>query len=52
LRDVIYTLLVQHLTGDADKTVRRNELSDIDSDFAESEKAARLASCLYEEKNK
>jgi hypothetical protein len=51
LRDVIYTLLVQHLTGDAVKTVRRNQLSDIDSDFAESENAARLASCLYEKKD-
>jgi hypothetical protein len=51
LKDVIYSLLVQHLTGDAGGTVRRNELNDIDLDFVESEKASRLASCIYEEKN-
>ena len=50
LKDVIYSLLVQHLTGDASETVRRNELNDIDSDFIESETASRLASCLYEKK--
>jgi hypothetical protein len=51
LKDVIYSLLVQHLTGDASGTVRRNELNDIDLDFVESEKASRLASCLYEKKD-
>jgi hypothetical protein len=50
LNDVIYSLLVRHLTGDSSKTIRRNELNDIDADFTESEKAARLASCLYETK--
>jgi hypothetical protein len=50
LKDVIYSLLVQHLTGDASRAIRRNELNSIDSDFVESEKASRLASCLYEAK--
>jgi hypothetical protein len=50
LKDVIYSLLVQHLTGDASEVIQRNELNDIDADFVESEKAARLASCLYEER--
>jgi hypothetical protein len=50
LKDVIYALLVRYLTGDACTTIPRNELNDIDADFAESEKAARLASCLYEKK--
>ena len=49
-KDVVYSLLVKHLTGDTSGTVRRNELNDIDLDFAESEKAVRLSSCLYEEK--
>jgi hypothetical protein len=50
LKDVIYSLLVRHLTGDASKIIRRNELNDIDKNFTESETAARLASCLYEKK--
>jgi hypothetical protein len=50
LKDVIYSLLVRHLTGDASTIIRRNELNDIDKNFTESETAARLASCLYEEK--
>jgi hypothetical protein len=48
LKDVIYSLLVQHLTGDASGSIRRNELNDVDANFVESEKASRLASCLYE----
>jgi hypothetical protein len=48
LKDVIYSLLVQHLTGDTNGIVQRNKLNDIDKDFAESSTAARLASCLYE----
>jgi hypothetical protein len=48
LKDVIYSLLVRHLTGDASIIIRRNELNDIDANFIESETAARLASCLYE----
>jgi len=50
LKDVIYSLLIQHSTDHTSGTIRRNELNDIDSDFMESEKASRLASCLYEEK--
>jgi HEAT repeat protein len=50
LKDVIYSLLVRHLTGDASTIIRRNELNDIDKNFTESETAARLASCLYEKK--
>jgi hypothetical protein len=50
LKDVIYSLLVRYLTGDASKIIRRNELNDIDKNFTESETAARLASCLYEKK--
>jgi hypothetical protein len=50
LKDVIYSLLVCHLTGDESKIIRRNELNDIDANFTESETAARLASCLYEKK--
>jgi hypothetical protein len=50
LKDVIYSLLVQYLTGDTIGNVRRQELNDVDSDFNESEKASRLASCLYEAK--
>jgi hypothetical protein len=48
LKDVVYSLLVRYLTGDSSTAIRRNELNDIDADFAKSEKAARLASCLYE----
>ncbi|CAM4931504.1 unnamed protein product [Rotaria socialis] len=51
LTTVIYSLLMQHLTGDTYQAVQRNELSDIELDFVQSEKASRLASCLYEEKN-
>jgi hypothetical protein len=50
LKDVIYSILVQHLTGDTNGIVQRNKLNDIDKDFAESSTAARLASCLYEAK--
>ena len=50
LKNVIYSLLVQHLIGDANRTMQRNELSDIDFHFVQSEKASRVASCLYEEK--
>ncbi|CAF2618508.1 unnamed protein product [Rotaria sp. Silwood2] len=50
LKDVVYSLLVQHLTGHANETIRRNELNDIATSFAESEQAARFASCLYEAK--
>jgi hypothetical protein len=46
LRDVIYTLLVQHLTEGTNEIVQRNKWNDIDEDFAESSTAARLASCL------
>jgi hypothetical protein len=50
LKDTIYSLLVQHLTGDTSGSVRRNELNDIDLNFIEFEKASCLASCLYEAK--
>jgi hypothetical protein len=50
LKDAIYSLLVQYLTGDTSGSVRRKEFNDIELDFIESEKAARLASCLYEPK--
>jgi hypothetical protein len=50
LKDVIYSLLIQHLSGETSGSIRRNELNAIDSNFIESEKAARLASCLYEAK--
>jgi hypothetical protein len=50
MKDVIYSLLVQHLTGDASGGVKRNELNDINSNFVQSRQASRLASCIYEEK--
>jgi hypothetical protein len=50
LKDVIYSLLIQHLTVNASGTIRRSELNDVDLDFVESEKASRLASCVFEEK--
>jgi hypothetical protein len=50
LKDVIYSLLIQHLTGDASRTIRQNVFNDIDLNFVESEKASRLASCRYEKK--
>ena len=50
LKEAIYSLLIQYLTGDMSGSVRRNELNNIDSDFIASEKASRLASCLYEPK--
>ncbi|CAF1283491.1 unnamed protein product [Rotaria sordida] len=50
LKDVICSLLVQQIIGDANRPVRRNEFNDIDLDFIESEKSSRLASCLYETK--
>ncbi|CAF2765833.1 unnamed protein product [Rotaria sp. Silwood2] len=50
LKNVIYSLLVQHLIGDASRVVQRNELNDIDWDFLQCEKASRLAACFYEEK--
>jgi hypothetical protein len=49
LKDVIYSLLVQHLISDSSGTNRRNVLNDTDIDFIESEKASRLASCFFEE---
>ncbi|CAF4212268.1 unnamed protein product, partial [Adineta steineri] len=50
LKDVIYSLLIQHLTRDKSGMIRRNELNDIDSAFAEAESASRVASCVYEMK--
>jgi hypothetical protein len=50
LKDAIYALLIQHLTGTTDKSVERNEFNEIDFDFIQSEKASRLASYLYEAK--
>ena len=50
LKDVIYFLLAQYLTNETSENILRKELNDIDSDFIESEKAARLSSCLYEGK--
>ncbi|CAF4668728.1 unnamed protein product [Rotaria sp. Silwood2] len=50
LKDVVYSLLIQHLTGYINETIQRNELNDIDTSFAESEQAARFSSCLYEAK--
>ena len=48
LRDVVYSLLVQHQTGNISTINRRNQFNAIDADFAESEKASRFASCRYE----
>jgi hypothetical protein len=50
LKDAIYSLLVRHLSGETGESIPRNELNAIDSNFIQSEKAARLASCLYEAK--
>ncbi|CAF4604917.1 unnamed protein product [Rotaria sp. Silwood1] len=50
LKDVIYSLLIQHVTGLRNDNVRRNEFNDIDLDFIKSEKASRFASCIYEKK--
>ncbi|CAF4153572.1 unnamed protein product [Rotaria sp. Silwood2] len=50
LKDVVYSLLIRHLAGDATETIQRNELNYIDASFAESETAARFSSCLYEAK--
>ncbi|CAF2498035.1 unnamed protein product [Rotaria sp. Silwood2] len=50
LKDVIYSLLIQHLTNDVSGIIRRNLLNDINSNFVESEKVSRLAACFYEEK--
>jgi hypothetical protein len=50
LKDAIYSLLVQHLTGDTSGSVRQNELNDIDLNLIEFEKVSRLASCVYEAK--
>jgi len=50
LKDVVYTLFIQHLMNDTSELARRNELNEIDSDFFDAEKAARHASCLYESK--
>ncbi|CAF2149926.1 unnamed protein product [Rotaria magnacalcarata] len=51
LKDVIFSLLIQQTIGNASKLVRRNEFNDLDLDFIQSEKASRLASCLYEANN-
>ncbi|CAF3536379.1 unnamed protein product [Rotaria sp. Silwood1] len=48
LKDVIYSLLVQHVTEHNSDNVRRNRFNDIDLDFIESEKASHFASCVYE----
>ncbi|CAF4571991.1 unnamed protein product [Rotaria sp. Silwood1] len=45
LKDVIYCLLIQHLTNDASEAIRRNLLNDTNLNFVESEKASRLSSC-------
>jgi hypothetical protein len=50
LKDVVYSLLVQHLISDSSEIRQRNVFNDINSAFVESEKASRLASCLYEKK--
>ncbi|CAF2900685.1 unnamed protein product [Rotaria sp. Silwood2] len=50
LKDIICSLLVQQIIGDANEPVRRNEFNDIDLNFIESEKSSHLVSCLYETK--
>ncbi|CAF3314940.1 unnamed protein product [Rotaria sp. Silwood2] len=50
VKDIICSLLVQQIIGDANEPVRRNEFNDIDLDFIESEKSSHLVSCLYETK--
>ncbi|CAF5073048.1 unnamed protein product, partial [Rotaria sp. Silwood1] len=50
LKDVIYSLLIQHVTGHASSKVQRNEYNDIDLNFIESKKASRFATCIYEER--
>ncbi|CAF3376416.1 unnamed protein product [Rotaria sp. Silwood2] len=50
LKDIICSLLVQQIIGDANEPVRRNEFNDIDLNFIESEKSLHLVSCLYETK--
>ncbi|CAF2884748.1 unnamed protein product [Rotaria sp. Silwood2] len=42
--DVVYSLLIQHLTGDINTIIRRNELNNIDASFNESEQAAHIDS--------
>ncbi|CAF3964695.1 unnamed protein product [Rotaria sp. Silwood2] len=49
-KDVVYSLIIQHLTGDTNAIIRRNELNNIDASFNESEQVAGLASCLCEPK--
>ncbi len=50
LKDVIYSLVVQHLISDSSGIRQTNVLNDTDFNFIESEKASRLASCRYETK--
>ncbi|CAF3668953.1 unnamed protein product [Rotaria socialis] len=50
LKDVVYSLLVKHLIGDAsDAITKQNEKSELYSDFVESDKAARLAACIFDD---
>ncbi|CAF3058856.1 unnamed protein product, partial [Rotaria sp. Silwood2] len=39
-KDVVYSLIIQHLTGDTNAIIRRNELNNIDASFNESEQVA------------
>jgi hypothetical protein len=50
LKDVVYSLVVQHLINDTSGISQRNISNDINLHFIESEKASRLASCRYEQK--
>ncbi|CAF1486892.1 unnamed protein product [Rotaria sordida] len=51
LKDIIYSLLIQHVIGHTSDNIRRNTFNDIDLDFIESEKASHFASCIYEKKS-
>ena len=48
LNDVVYSLLIQYLTGNKSKTIPPDKFDDIDWNFIEAGKSSRLASCLFE----
>ncbi|CAF4169726.1 unnamed protein product [Rotaria sp. Silwood2] len=50
LKDVIYSLLIQYITGHVSDNIQRYEFNNIDLDFIESEKASHFATCIYEER--
>lgn len=51
LKDVIYSILVEYISGERINSLRNDRLNDIHLDFIQSEKVSRFSSCVFERKS-